>query len=91
MKKRFRDSNGKITKSITEIKEITKDEASKYYTVGSIYEYKNDFDEYVLIEKGTELAHFHSFSGKHLFIPVDSLGTFLPDVASQGDELTFIE
>lgn len=91
MKKRFRDENEKLTKSISEIKEITKKEATEYYNVGSIYEYQNDLDEYVLIEKNAEVAHFHSFSGKHLFIPVDSLGTFLPDVASYGDELIFIE
>ena len=37
------------------------------------------------------LAHFQSFDGKNLFIPSDSLGTFLPDVASDGMELVAVE
>lgn len=37
------------------------------------------------------LAHFQSFDGFNLFVPSDSLGTHLPDVASDGMELAFVE
>ena len=78
-----------MSKSLQEIKEATKKEASQYYTEGHIYAYESE--EYVFTEKCGELAHFHSFSGKHLYIPVESLGTFLPNVASEGLEIAFIE
>ena len=76
-----------MTKSLQEIKEATREEASEYFKKGHIYTYSGE--EYALIEMCGELAHFHSFSGKHLYIPVESLGTFLPNVASEG--LEFIE
>ena len=47
--------------------------------------------EYVLIENDEILARFKSFEGYNLFIPVANLGTFLPDVATQGAKLAFVE
>lgn len=88
--KRFRDMHGKLLLPIEEIERLTVKEAETYYQVGEIYLYAKNKDEYVYIEKDTMLAHFYSFSGKHLFIPLDSLGTFLPDVASTECELVLI-
>lgn len=92
--KRYRDENGKLIKSIDEIKKETATEATEYYRPGSIYINNEDGREYVycIPDPGDgELAHFQSFDGYNLFIPVDALGTFLPDVASAGKELVFVE
>ena len=91
MKKRYRDNNGQLTISLAELKKATKDEASTYFQIGGIYLSASENDEYVYTEKDEQLAHFQSFSGKNLFIPVDSLGTYLPDVASVGMELVLVE
>ena len=50
-----------------------------------------DKREYVYISKDEYLAQFKSSDGRNLFIPTDRLGTFLPDVASEGMELIFVE
>lgn len=87
MKKRYRDENGKLTISIDQIKRETAEEAKVYYQPGNIYFNSEDGEEYVYLlprENGVKLAHFQSWGGKNLFIPVDSLGTFLPSVASEG-------
>lgn len=86
MKKRYRDENGKLTISIDQIKRETAEEAKSYYQPGNIYINSEDGEEYVYLlpqEGDGELAHFQSYGGKNLFIPVDSLGTFLPNVASE--------
>ena len=92
--KRYRDENGRLTKSIAQIKKETAKEAVKHYRPGSIYQNNADGREYVycIPKPGDgELAHFLSFDGYHLFIPVDCLGTFLPDIADDGNELLFVE
>lgn len=91
MKKRFRDENGKLTMSIEKIEKETATEASSYYRYGEIYLYKGNEFVYLLPVPGSEsLAHFQSFDGFNLYIPPESLGTFLPDVASEGSELTLV-
>lgn len=92
--KRYRNENGELTISIEKIKKEASTEAANYYRSGSIYKYNEDNREYVYCtpEPGDgELAHFQSFDGYNLFIPVDCLGSFLPDVASEGSELIFVE
>ena len=89
--KRYRDEKGQLTTSLEQIKKETAGEAAKYYHVGGLYFNFEDFREYVYIAICGELAHFKSFDGFNLFIPVDSLGTFLPDVASKGAELVATE
>jgi hypothetical protein len=90
MEKRYRNENGQLTMSIEQIKKETAAEAEIYYHVGGIYFYSADSREYVMISAGP-LAHFQSFDGFNLFVPSDSLGTHLPDVASDGMELAFVE
>ena len=92
--KRYRNEKGQLTISIEQIKKETAAEAANYYRPGSIYLNREDGREYVYCtpEPGDgELAHFQSFDGYNLFIPLGSLGTFLPDVASEGSELIFVE
>lgn len=89
--KRYRNAKGELTRSIKEIEKETLAEARKYYRLGSIYFNNADKREYVLIENDKMLAHFKSFEGYNLFIPVASLGTFLPDVATTGEELLLVE
>ena len=89
--KRFRNANGTLMESLAAIKEKTLLEAMNYYKPGSIYLYKEDNREYVLINLDDGLTQFQSFDGHNLFITVASLGTFLPDVADEGRELIFVE
>lgn len=92
--KRYRNENGQLTMTIDQIKKETAAEAASYYRPSSIYQNAADGREYVYllpVPGDGELAHFQSFDGYNLFIPVDSLGTFLPDVASEGMELIFVE
>lgn len=81
----------KIRMSLERLKKETYEASRKYYKIGGIYLYRNDSREYVFIEQDGLLAHFQSFDGCNLFVPVDSLGTFLPDVASEGMELVKVD
>jgi hypothetical protein len=89
--KKYRDEKGRLTVSLEQIKKETAGEAAKYYHTGGLYFNFEDFREYVYISICEGLAHFQSFDGFNLFIPVDSLGTFLPDVASDDLKLVAIE
>lgn len=85
--KRFRNENGKLAMPINEINKITYEEARKYFTVGSIFMDMSDGQKYVLCPTQGETADFCTATGKTLIIPLESLGSFLPDVASDGMEL----
>lgn len=78
--------------SLEELKQITRDEAADYYRPGKLYLYASDGEYYVYLSSiaPEEIVHFESFNGKELFIPRDSLGTFLPGVAADGNELTLV-
>lgn len=78
--------------SIEDLKQATLSEAADYYRPGKLYLYAADGEYYVYLSSiaPEEIAHFESFSGKELSIPLDSLGTFLPDVAAEGSELTLV-
>lgn len=91
--KRFRNENGELTMSIDQIKKETRGEALDYYRPGKLYLNAKDGREYVYlmpVPGDSGLAHFQSFDKYNLFIPVDSLGTFLPGVASEGMELALV-
>lgn len=89
--KRFRDENGNLKICVNQVAELTAAEAADYYKIGSVYFNQADGEEYIYTKCDNDLAHFQSFSGLNLFIPCASLGTFLPDVASEGFEMIFIE
>lgn len=88
--KRYRDENGRLVESLEEIKKETAPEAAQYYQIGTIYQYAVDGREYVYLENDDCLAYFQSFDGYNLFIPVDSLGTFLPGVADDDRALALV-
>lgn len=87
--KRYRDENGRLVESLEEIRKETASEAAQYYKIGSIYQNSADGREYVYLEND-DLAYFQSFDGYNLFIPVDSLGTFLPGVADDDRTLVLV-
>ena len=82
--KRYRDENGRLVESLEEIKKETAPEAAQYY------QYAVDGREYVYLENDDWLAYFQSFDGYNLFIPIDSLGTFLPGVADDDRALVLV-
>lgn len=87
--KRYRDENGRLVESLEKIRKETAPEAAQYYKIGSIYQNSADGREYVYLEND-DLAYFQSFDGYNLFIPVDSLGTFLPGVADDDRTLVLV-
>lgn len=89
MEKRFRDENGLLNCSLEELKEKTRAEGLSYYKVGHVYGHENKV--YVYVENIDGLARFQLYkSDKEILIPVENLGTFLPDVASEGREIEFL-
>lgn len=88
--KRYRDESGRLVESLEEIRKETAPEAAEYYKIGSIYQNAVDGREYVYINNDDCLAYFQSFDGYNLFIPVDSLGTFLPEVADDDRALVLV-
>lgn len=88
--KRYRDENGRLVESLEEIKKETGSEAAQYYKIGSIYQNSADGREYVYLENDDCLAYYQSFDGYNLFIPVDSLVTFLPGVADDDRALALV-
>lgn len=85
--KRFRDKNGKLTKSIAEIAAATAEEAAAYYVDGEKY----------IVDGKTAVFHcgisglvlFETVDGYKTFVDPEKLGTFLPDVAD--DDLAIIK
>lgn len=90
MNKRYRDENGRLVESLENIKKETAADAAEYYQIGAIYKYAYDGLEYVYLESDDCLAHFQSFDGYNLFIPIDALGSFLPDVADDDRVLEIV-
>jgi len=87
MDKRYRDEYGRLTIRSDELSVITKEEGLAYYTVGEKYLCASDNRIYECVEMGENIITFTS--GKfELSIDKHSCGTFLPDIASEGMELT---
>lgn len=84
--KRYRDAAGRMTMKTAEIARLTEQETRDYYRPGGRYIYQGI--AYVLENVGDVLAHFRGINGEDLFVPVERMGTFLPDVASEGLEIT---
>lgn len=92
--KRYRDAAGRLTMTINEISAATLDEANAYYQDGGRYIYEGraytlrrytDKDAH---GNAIEVAHFVGIDGYNLFTDPARLGTFLPGVASDGQEIT---
>lgn len=92
--KRFRDAAGRLTMTIDQVAHATRAEADAYYQDGGRYTYQGraytlrrytDLDAH---GESVEMAQFTSEYGYNLFTDPDRLGTFLPNVASDGMEIT---
>ena len=91
--KRYRDAAGRLTMAIDQIAAETLDEANAYYQDGGRYVYEGR--AYTLRRytgkdahgDAVEVAQFVGIGGYNLFTDPARLGTFLPDVASDGQEI----
>lgn len=91
--KRYRDAAGRLTMTIDQLAQATRAEADAYYQDGGRYTYQGraytlrrytDLDAH---GDAVAMAQFASEDGYNLFTDPDRLGTFLPDVASAGQEI----
>ena len=92
--KRYRDAAGRLTMTIDQIAAATLDEANAYYQdsgryiyEGRTYTLRRYTDKYAH-GNAVEVAQFTSADGYNLFTDPARLGTFLPDVAGAGQEIT---
>lgn len=90
MEKRFRTSAGKLSCTLAELKEKTMSEAFEYYVPGRLYVYRGK--TYILdnLELTGKCAVFINVShdDDRFLVASSGLGTFLPDVASDGEEIS---
>lgn len=96
MVKRYRDPEGRLTVRLDELARLTREEGAAYYVEGGRYVeqgrvYTLHYESHTG-QDGTPytLAHFLSDDGYNLYCDPDSLGTFLPDIASEGLEIVRI-
>ena len=78
--KRYRDAAGRLTMTVDEIAAATLDEANAY----TLRRYINKDAHGDVVE----IAQFVGIDGYNLFTDPARLGTFLPCVASEGQEIT---
>lgn len=96
MVKRYRDPEGRLTVRLDELERLTREEGAAYYVEGGRYMeqgrvYTLHYESHTG-QDGTPytLAHFLSESGYSLYCDPENLGTFLPDIASEGLEIVKI-
>ena len=78
--RRFRDENGKLTKSVKDIAKITLPESKNYYIDGDRYENQGKTYTFHVLEDD---MLFEADDGEKIFVVPKYLGTFLPDIASE--------
>ena len=93
--KRYRDVNGVLTIPLSEVEKLTRAEADAYYVNGGLYVYKGMMFTYTRswtkMADGTAVEDARFSHGVYNnFMDPDSLGTFLPDVASVGNEIVSV-
>lgn len=93
MVKRYRDSEGRLTVQVDDLARLTCEEGAAYYVEGGQYltkgrVYTLHYESHTS-QDGTPhtLAHFLSDEGYSLYCDPGNLGTFLPDIASEGLEI----
>lgn len=90
MAKRYRTPEGTLSCTLAELKKQTFIEASEYYIPGFLYVYQGK--TYLLANLGLtgKCAVFINVAQGHdrLLVSTSGLGTFLPNVASEGMEIT---
>lgn len=91
--KRYRDAAGRLTMTTDQLAAATLAEAREYYQDGGRYIFQGraytlrrytDKDAH---GSAVEIAQFVGIGGYNLFIAPARLGTFLPGVASDGQEI----
>ena len=85
--KRYRDAAGRLTMTVDEIAAATLDEANAYYQDGGRYILRRYINKDAHGDV-VEIAQFVGIDGYNLFTDPARLGTFLPCVASEGQEIT---
>ena len=91
---RYRDAARRLTMTIDEIAAATLAEGREYYQDGGRYIYEGrayTLRRYIDRDahgNAVEVAQFVGIDGYNLFTDPARLGTFLPDVASDGQEIT---
>ena len=79
--RRFRDENGKLTEKVEEIAQKTLAEARNYYINGDRYENNGRIYTFRVTE---ENMLFEGTDGEKIFVVPELMGTYLPDIASEG-------
>lgn len=79
--RRFRDEDGKLTEKVEEIAKKTLPEARNYYINGDRYENNGKIYTFRVTE---ENMLFEGKNGEKLFVAPEMMGTYLPDIASEG-------
>lgn len=92
--KRYRDAAGRLTMTTDQLAAETLAEAREYYQDGGRYIFQGrayTLRRYTSTDahgNAVEIAQFVGIDGYNLFTEPNCLGTFLPDVASDGLEIT---
>ncbi len=79
--RRFRDENGKLTEKVEDIAQKTLSEARNYYINGDRYENNGRIYTFRITE---ENMLFEAADGEKIFVVPELMGTYLPDIASEG-------
>lgn len=83
--KRFRDEHGKLTERVEDIARATLAEARNYYIDGDRYESNGKIYTFRITK---ENMMFEASDGTKLFVAPELLGTYLPDIASEGNSFS---
>ena len=83
--KRFRNADGKITMRLKQLAAETKEEAANYYKEGALYIHQGIV--YKLAVYGTASCLSSREGNRDVVFNTEMLGTFLPDIASDGMEI----
>lgn len=89
MEKRYRGPDGRLSVALKELAELTRAEADAYYQDGGRYTYQGR--EYTLHRLQTGLVQLLAEDGHEVGVTACNLGTFLPDIASEGSEIMRVE
>lgn len=99
IEKRWRDNDGKLIKSLEEIEKETLTEANEYYLDGKKYMIEGEQKPFICTrwqENGENHIRFDAMfdtdkGTNHLYCDTNKMGTFLPDVATNGNAIVCME
>ena len=82
--KQYRDDHGRLFSSVEAIANLTQEKAETYYIHGQVYLNESDQRTYICQRTSDQVTHFIRMDGYQIIVPTKRLGTFLPDIASEG-------